>query len=334
MTTAHAARRPRAAGLVLVAAVAAVAALLAARPAVQQAGLGALTLAILLGILAGNTVFPRLATHCASGVDFARGPLLRLGIVLFGLKVSFQQIAGLGWQVVAIDACVVAGIFTLGWWLGTRLFGLDRETAMLVGAGSAICGAAAVLATEPVLKAPAHKVAVAVATVVIFGTLAMFAWPLAYPHLGLDERAYGVLAGSTIHEVAQVVVAGRAIGEQAAADAVIVKMMRVMLLAPFLLLLSWRLAPAGERAQRVTIPWFAVLFIVASGVNSLGVLPAALKDGLLTLDTALLAMAMAALGLRTHAGALRQAGLRPLALAATLALILAGGGYLLNRVLL
>lgn len=205
---------------------------------------------------------------------------------------------------------------------------------MLIGAGSAICGAAAVMAAEPVVRGQAHKVSVAVATVVVFGTLAMFAYPWLYPHLGLSEHEFGVFAGSTIHEVAQVVVAGRSVGEAAAATAVIEKMIRVMLLAPFLLFLSvtWRgKDEAHAGGARVTIPWFAVLFIAASAMNSLHVLPAALIDALIEIDTVLLAIAMAALGLRTHAGAIRQAGARPLLLATVLFAFLIAGGYSINR---
>src|SRR5690606_11555450 len=145
--------------------------------------------------------------------------------------------------------------------LGTRVFRLDRETAMLIGAGSAICGAAAVMATEPVVRAQAHKVSVAVATVVVFGTAGMLLYPWLYPYLGLGEHAFGVYAGSTIHEVAQVVVAGGAVGEVAGSAAVIEKMLRVMLLAPFLLLLSSRLsrdAGAGGDRAGIVVPWFAM----------------------------------------------------------------------------
>jgi uncharacterized integral membrane protein (TIGR00698 family) len=227
--------------------------------------------------------------------------------------------------------------FLLALQLGTRVLKLDRQTCMLIGAGSAICGAAAVIATESVVGGQAHKVAVAVATVVIFGTLGMFAYPLLYPHLGLSPRAYGLFAGSTIHEVAQVVVAGRSVSEGVAATAVIEKMLRVMMLAPFLLLLSGAQRAAAVDAARkpnITIPWFAVLFIVASAVNSLQVLPSWLVNALIQTDTALLAMAMAALGLRTHIGAVRQAGVKPLMLASALFAFLVVGGYGLNRLVM
>src|SRR5690606_36094149 len=125
-------------------------------------------------------------------------------------------------------------------------------------------------------------------------------YPWLYPWLGLGEHAFGVYAASTIHEVAQVVVAGGAVGEVAGSAAVIEKMLRVMLLAPFLLLLSSRLSRGAGKDGRKTgivVPWFAVLFIAVAGFNSLQLLPAAAVDALVHLDTILLAMAMAALGL-------------------------------------
>jgi len=307
----------------------------------KQSGLSALTIAIVLGILAGNTFFPRIAPSTACGVDFAKNKLLRAGIILFGFHITFQQIGQVGWQGVVIAALVVGTTFVLAVQLGTRVFRLDKQTAMLIGAGSAICGAAAVMAAEPVVRAQSHKVSIAVATVVVFGTVGMFLYPVLYSWLGLSEHAYGIFAGSTIHEVAQVVAAGSAVSDAAANTAVIEKMLRVMMLAPFLLILSTVLARKESRAGNSTlgsmvdaIPWFAVLFIVASAINSLHWLPAAVVQVILQVDALLLAMAMAALGLRTHVGAIRQAGARPLVLASILFLFLMVGGYALNRLLI
>src|SRR3546814_530702 len=148
-----------------------------------------------------------------------------------------------------------------------------------------------------------------------------------------DVCSSDLYAGSTIHEVAQVVVAGGAVGEVAGSAAVIEKMLRVMLLAPFLLLLSSRLSrgtDTGEGKTGIVVPWFAVLFIAVAGFNSLQLLPAPAVDVLVQIDTVLLAMAMAALGLRTHVGAIRQAGIRPLLLAAALFVFLLVGGYAIN----
>jgi uncharacterized integral membrane protein (TIGR00698 family) len=318
-------------GLALAGGVAGGAMLAARLPALQMLGISALTLAIVLGIAVGNTVFPRIAARSGAGVDFAKGMLLRAGIVLYGFRVTFQDIAGVGVEGGLIAVAMVGSVFALAVLLGTRVFRLDRETAMLIGAGSAICGAAAVMATEPVVRGQAHKVSVAVATVVVFGTLGMVLYPWLYPHLGLGEHAFGVYAGSTIHEVAQVVVAGRAVGEVAGSAAVIEKMLRVMLLAPFLLLLSSRVSVReGGGKAGIVVPWFALLFVAVAGFNSLQVLPPAWVGVLLQADTVVLAMAMAALGLRTQAGAIRQAGIRPLLLAGTLFVFLLVGGYALN----
>jgi uncharacterized integral membrane protein (TIGR00698 family) len=333
MTTARSLAVQYGPGLALAAIVAAAAMSVAALPAIGQWGVSPLTLAIVLGILLGNTLFSRVAPACALGVDFSKTRLLRIGIVLYGFRITFQQIGDIGWSGVLIDILVIAATFTLAVQLGTRVFKLDRETSMLIGAGSSICGAAAVMATEPVVKGQAHKVSVAVATVVIFGTLAMFVYPLMYPYLNLSDHAYGLYAGSTIHEVAQVVVAGRSVSEHAASAAVIEKMLRVMMLAPFLVILSSRIGGeegAVQGGRRITIPWFAVFFIGASGLNSLHLLPAAVVESIVQIDTVLLAMAMAALGVRTHVGAIRQAGLKPLLLASVLFAFLMGGGYLIN----
>jgi uncharacterized integral membrane protein (TIGR00698 family) len=297
----------------------------------QRLGLSGLTVAIACGIIAGNTFFPRLATHTAAGVDFSKSTLLRAGIILYGFRITFQQIAEVGWPGALIDALMVSLTFLIAVQLGTRVFRLDRQTAMLIGAGSAICGAAAVMATEPVLRAQAHKVSEAVATVVVFGTIAMFTYPLLYSHLGLSQHAFGIFAGSTIHEVAQVIAAGRSVSEEVAGIAVIEKMLRVMMLAPFLLLLSASQPSGNARNARLMIPWFALLFIAASALNSLQLLPPVLVSRLVQFDTLVLAMAMAALGLRTHVGAIRQAGVKPLLLAAALFIFLVLGGYAVNR---
>jgi len=297
----------------------------------QYLGLSAFTLAIIFGIVAGNTFFPAVAARIATGVDYSKSTLLRVGIILYGFRITFQQITSIGWDGILIDALMVSMTFLLAVQLGTRVFKLDRKISMLIGAGSAICGAAAVIATEPVVRGQAHRVSVAVATVVVFGTLAMFVYPLLYPHLGLSERAYGIFAGSTIHEVAQVMAAGKSVSDNAAATAVTVKMLRVLMLAPFLLLLSGAQRMEGPgRKRNLTIPWFALIFIAASAVNSTHALPAAFVATLVRIDTVILTMAMAALGLRTHIGAIRQAGVKPLLLAAVLFIFLVVGGYAVN----
>jgi uncharacterized integral membrane protein (TIGR00698 family) len=300
----------------------------------QGHGISALTIAIVLGIVVGNSAYPAAASD--QGVQFSKQTLLRLGIVLYGIRLTFQDIQHVGISGVVIDTVVVCSTFALAWFLGTRWLGLDRKTAMLIGAGSSICGAAAVMATEPVVRGRADQVTVAVSTVVVFGTIAIFLDPVLY-HLNVfgisSPAAYGLFAGSTIHEVAQVVAAGRAIGEQAAATAVITKMVRVMLLAPFLLALSVYLSretPGDDRVASITIPWFALGFVAVTALNSFVSLPVQFTAIATTFDTFVLAMAMAALGLTTHVSALRSAGVRPLALAGVLFAWLILGGVAIN----
>jgi uncharacterized integral membrane protein (TIGR00698 family) len=343
-------------GIALTGALAALAIELGKLSWLQANGISALTLAIVLGMLVGNTVYPRLASACAGGVIFSKQTLLRAGIILYGLRLTFQDIADVGISGVTIDIVVLGSTFVLSWWVGTRIFGLDRRTAMLIGAGSSICGAAAVMATEPVVRGRAEQVTVAVSTVVVFGTVDIFLYPAMY-HLNsryhllaMSPTAYGIYAGSTIHEVAQVVAAGRAIADAAANTAVITKMVRVMMLAPFLIILSTYLSrsphggddgdapPAGDASPprasqhpgRIVIPWFALGFVAVAGLNSLAVLPHAFVSTAVDVDTGLLAMAMAALGATTHVSAVRTAGIKPLALAALLFIWLIFGGVAIN----
>lgn len=311
-------------------------------PTVIRWGLGSLTLAILLGMALGNTLYPWVQDPCDAGVQWARHHLLRFGIVLYGFKLSVLQITAIGPRGLMIDVLTLTSTVLLACWLGRRWFKLDQQTVWLVGAGSSICGAAAVLATAPVLKASADKVAVAVSTVVIFGTTAMFLYPWIYAHLQSSHAAlftaqtFGVYIGSTLHEVAQVVAAGHAINNEAESMAVIAKMLRVMMLAPFLFLLGlWlkRSRPADvdtEAAAPMSFPWFAAVFIVVAGFNSLALLPADWVDTLVKLDGVLLTMAMAALGIATRVQMLRQAGFKPVLLALLLFIWLMVGGGIIN----
>lgn len=306
---------------------------LARVPMLAHWQISALTLAIVLGMLLGNLFGERLPAPLAPGVVLAQQKLLRLGVILFGLRISFQQIAAVGPAGLLLDVLVVCGTLLLGSLLGRRLFGLDRDTALLTATGSAICGAAAVLAMERVLKPDPSKVAIAVATVVLFGTLDIFVYPLLFPHLGMDARQFGLFTGATVHEVAQVVAAASAVGPTTADTAVIVKLTRVMLLVPVLLFISWRGSrqPGSGAGGRMTVPWFALLFVAVSAVNSLVALPPALKDALLTVDTLALAAAMAALGLETRLAKLRALGPRPLLLASLLWAWLIGFGVLMVK---
>ncbi|WJY13471.1 YeiH family protein [Pectobacteriaceae bacterium CE90] len=315
---------------------------LANQPTIATWGLGSLTLAILGGMVLGNTVYPRLHPRCDAGVQWAKHHLLRWGIILYGFKLSFQQITSIGATGITIDILTLTSTFLLACWIGQRWFKLDQQTVLLIGAGSSICGAAAVLATAPVLKGPADKIAVAVSTVVIFGTTAMFLYPwiyhfiLHYSGSLFTPQTFGIYLGSTVHEVAQVVAAGHAISPETENVAVIGKMLRVMMLAPFLLILSFWLkqkqsvTESTEKAAPLIFPWFALGFILMAAFNSFALLPTSWVKGIVHLDNILLTMAMVALGIATRFNAVKQAGLKPILLALLLFIWLIFGGAAIN----
>lgn len=325
-------------GLLLATLLALAALWLATLPWLAAHGVSALTIAMVLGMLAAN-LGPRHTRPDPHTLAFCKTTVLRSGIVLFGLRLTLGELGQLGPTVWLIDAAVLGSTFALALWAGPRL-GLDRESSVLIGAGSAICGAAAVMAAQPVIRASGERASLAVAGVVLFGSIAMLLYPAAYPllaSLGVSDTAYGIMTGSTLHEVAQVVAAGKAVSEQAANAAVMTKMLRVMMLAPFLLLLAawWqrRQPQADGQRGRITIPWFAFGFVAMVALNSSGWLPAGVVAPLQQLTTLLLATAMAALGLDTRASAIRAAGWQPLLLAGLLFGWLMAGGGLFNWLL-
>ena len=294
-----------------------------------------LVIGIVLGMVYANTLRHKLPISWNQGIIFCTKTLLRLGIILYGFRITFSQIAQMGIQGVVASISVVVLTLLLGYYLGVKILGLDRETSLLTAAGSAICGAAAVLAVEGVLKNESHKSAVAVGTVVLFGTLAMFFYPLVY-QLGLvplSLDAEGLYIGATIHEVAQVVGAGSALSPAIADSAIIVKMFRVMLLVPVLIVIAWlfQATTAKEKGKKLIIPWFAIWFIIVAGINSLQLLPSNTIASINFVDTFLLTMAMSALGMETQFKKFRGVGGKAMLLALILFLWLILGGFMIVK---
>lgn len=314
--------------------------------------LSPMIIGIVLGMLYANSLRNHLPETWVPGIQFCSKRLLRVGIILYGFRLTFQDIAEVGVPGITIDAIIVTVTVIGGYLVGSRLLKMDRDTAMLTSIGSGICGAAAVLGAEATMRTKPYKTAVAVATVVIFGTISMFIYPIAYRTglLDLDPQQMGIYGGSTLHEVAHAVGAGNAMGDDIAATTVIVKMIRVMMLVPVLLILGMWVARRASRdteAQggkgRVAIPWFAFGFLVVIGLNSLSVwlntfetpigLPDAVVGIINYIDTFMLTMAMVALGAETSVDKFRKAGAKPFVLAFIIYLWLLGGGYLLARYL-
>lgn len=311
-------------------------------PGLADTGISPLVFAMLLGLVVGNLPgAARVASVSGPGLKFATRWLLRSGIVLFGLSLTLQQVIGLGPKVLVLDTLVIVSVLIAGYWIGTRLLGMDSETTLLTSAGSAICGAAAVLATEATIRSRPAATSMAVATVVLFGSLAMLVYPLLYTFSGMDESLFGIYIGATIHEVAQVVAAGDAVGNQALANAVIVKLVRVMLLVPFLLIIGqWWMRRAQVNAQDdgtmtassgLVIPWFAFGFLAVVVANSYITLPAPLHQGLVVAGQIALTMAMAALGFETRIEKLKALGIKPFILALILFVMLITGGMFASQ---
>lgn len=295
---------------------------------------------IILGMLYANSLRNNLPDTWVPGIQFCSKRILRIGIILYGFRLTFQDIVNVGVSGIVVDAIVVTVTILGGIAIG-RLLKMDRDTALLTSVGSGICGAAAVLGAESAIRTQPYKTAVSVATVVIFGTLSMFLYPIAYRSglIDLTPQEMGIYSGSTLHEVAHVVGAGNAMGGEIANVAIIVKMIRVMLLVPVLLVLGFWVARrksdgnATEGKGKVNIPWFAVGFLLVIGFNSFDLLPAAMVDAINYIDTFLLTMAMAALGAETSIDKFKKAGAKPFILAACLYVWLIGGGYLMAKYL-
>jgi len=302
-------------------------------PFLKNLGISPLIVGILLGMIYANTLRNKLPNEWVPGIQFSMKIILRAAIIFYGFRVTFQNIEQVGIPGIITSASVVTLTFIIGYFVGTKILKLDEDTTMLVSAGSSICGAAAVLATEPVVKGEPYKSAVAVGTVVIFGTTAMFLYPYLFKAglIPLDAKDMGIYIGGTIHEVAHVVTAGNSIADETAKYAVIVKMIRVMMIAPFLLVLGYWLSKKrgiqeGKKTT-ITIPWFAVFFIVVAGFNSLDMLPHNLVSSINKIDTFALTMAMTAMGMETNVGKFKNVGLKPIYLALILFLWLIFGGF-------
>ena len=347
-------------GIVFVALVAAAATYIAELAPIAKLGISPLVVGIVIGIFYANTLHNNFPSEWESGITFSGKKILRFAIVFYGFRITFQQISEVGMQGFMVSLLMLSSTMLLGIWLGQKIFKMDRDTSILNAAGASVCGAAAVLATEPVLKAEEHKTAIAVSMVVLFGTISMFLYPVLYaaiiePATGImhmSPSTFGMYVGGTIHEVAQVVAVPASVpgADQAMANtAVIVKMTRVIMIAPMLIVLGLILSYSAKRAGgdagqlKLVIPWFAVYFVGMAGINSLihnytatapediaAMIQVAITD-INIIDTFLLTMAMTALGMGTRFAKFKGLGLAPIYTAGGMFLWLVVGGFFITQ---
>jgi uncharacterized integral membrane protein (TIGR00698 family) len=299
--------------------------------------LSPIILSIALGMSLRNiTGLPAIAQP---GVTFSMRRILRFAIVLLGLQLTASQLVEVGATGIAIIATTLAATFLFTVQFG-RLIGVDRKLAELIAAGTSICGASAVIATNTVTRAADEDVAYAVACVTVFGSIAMFAYPLLPGLLQLDPHAYGLWSGASIHEIAQVVAAAFQDGKAAGEFGTIAKLARVTMLAPVVISLGFLAARQARRNGTDTstasapLPWFVLGFIAMVGINSLVTIPAEARSVIVTLTTFLLAMALAAMGLETDIRKLCAKGFRPLALGASAFLFVSGFSLAMIKILI
>ena len=336
-------------GIIFVAIFAAAATMISDIQAVKSLGISPLVIGIVMGIFYANTLHNKVPSEWSTGITFSGKKILRFAIVFYGFRITFQQIAEVGMSGFMVSLIMLSTTFILGTYLGIKIFKMDKETSMLTASGASVCGAAAVLATEPVLKAESHKTAVAVSMVVLFGTISMFLYPVLYStiiepatgFLHMTPQEFGIYVGGTIHEVAQVVAVPASVAgapAEMANAAVIVKMTRVIMIAPMLIVLGIYLAYEAKKSGgsqdgvKLVIPWFAVYFVGMAGFNSLQLVPQNIVDVINEIDTFLLTMAMTALGMGTIFAKFKGLGLAPLYTAGSMFLWLVIGGFIITKV--
>jgi len=337
-------------GIIFVAIFAAAATMIAGLAPVKALGISPLVIGIVMGIFYANTLHQHIPSEWGTGITFSGKKILRFAIVFYGFRITFQQIMEVGMSGFMVSLIMLSTTFILGTYLGIKIFKMDRDTSMLTASGASVCGAAAVLATEPVLKAEGHKTAVAVSMVVLFGTISMFLYPVLYASiiepatgfLHMTPEQFGIYVGGTIHEVAQVVAVPASVAgapEAMANSAVIVKMTRVIMIAPMLIVLGLYLSMQAKKSGgtgsglTLTIPWFAVYFVGMAGFNSLDLVPHDIVATINEIDTFLLTMAMTALGMGTIFAKFKGLGLAPLYTAGSMFVWLVVGGFVVTKVI-
>lgn len=312
---------------------------LAAKFLSEHYGAPALLMALLLGI-----AFHFLTEEgkCQKGIDFAAKPILRLGVALLGVRISVDLLIDLGPYVISLTILGVFITILCGLLLG-RLFGFNWHFALLTGGAVAICGASAAMAIAAILPQQKHSERNLIFTVLgvtILSTLAMIFYPILIDYLGMSDRDVGVFLGATIHDVAQVVGAGFSVSQEAGETATLVKLIRVTMLAPVILIFSILIRRQGFNDQNgkkpPLLPGFVIGFLILATVNSMGWMPASLAEIGMNISRWALLIAIAAVGMKTSIAKMLTVGPRAIGLLTTetvfLALFIIAGLFFLGSI--
>ena len=305
-------------GLLLVAAITAISYLISQ----QFSFISPLTIGLISALLLSNII--NLPQSFAPGALFASKTLMRAGIVLIGLRISYDQITEVGIPGLILVVTVVVGTFFGALALG-KFSKVSSNTSILIGAGFSICGNTAIAAISPAINAKREETAYAVGLVTLFGTISIAVLPALGTVLGLTEARFGAWAGAAVHDVGQVVATAEVIGGGALAVAVIIKLTRMLLLAPMLIAISAKFNASATTKLRSVIPVFILLFIAVVTINSLMELPANLVDYGKTASTLLLTAGITGMGLGVKWKSLTQVGGKPLLVAIITWIIVAAG---------
>ena len=275
-----------------------------------------LTACVVLGVVFTSLPWPaRVREILQPGLATSARRLLRIGIVLLGLKLSLVDIAYLGWLVLGMIVLIVAATFALTLGMG-RLLRLPGDQPLLIAAGFSVCGASAIGAMSGVTRSKDAEQATPIALVTLCGTLAIAVLPALQPALGLDAEQFGMWIGASVHDVGQVVATAQIAGPSALAIAVVVKLTRVALLAPMVAITGLVLKREGDGRRPAVVPLFLVGFMAAVLVRTVIPVPDTVLQVADTAQLVLLGMALFGLGAAIRVGTLMRTGPRPLAVAA------------------
>lgn len=291
--------------------------------------LNPLLIAVLLGM--GWRQWGLVPTAYRPGIKFAMKRVLRLAVILLGLRLSLTEVMAVGPWGLGLVTLGTVSTFYLTCWLGKRL-GINPRLAQLIAAGTSICGASAVVATNTVVEGSEEDMTYAIATITGFGTLAMLTYPLVGTLLQLSPQAFGIWCGASVHEVAQVIATAFQQGDLSGNLATITKLSRVLLVVPIIISLGWqtnRKNQPGQPPRPVPVPWFVLFFCLLVGANSLGLVAPPIKAIVLSGNQFLLCLSLTAMGLETNLADLSKLGLKPLYLAGLSWLFLAAFSLLM-----